>query len=77
MNDNLPIVLIEGLLVLGGALLFGWWQLRSIRRDQQKAAAERAAARMAQPTADSRAQVTSAPGKDAPAAGHRDPGDAA
>lgn len=43
MNENLPIVLIEGLLVLGGALLFGWWQLRSIRRDQQKAAAERAA----------------------------------
>jgi hypothetical protein len=43
MNDNLPIILIEGLLVLGGALAFGWWQLRSIRRDQQKAAAERAA----------------------------------
>jgi hypothetical protein len=42
---DLPIVLIEGLLVLGGALAFGWWQLRSIRRDQQKAAAERTAQR--------------------------------
>jgi hypothetical protein len=42
---DLPIVLIEGLLVLGGALAFGWWQLRSIRRDQQKAAAERATQR--------------------------------
>jgi hypothetical protein len=43
MKDNLPIILIEGLLVLGGALAFGGWQLRSIRRDQQKAAAERTA----------------------------------
>jgi hypothetical protein len=43
--DDLPIILIEGLLVFGGALAFGWWQLRSIRRDQEKAAAERAARR--------------------------------
>jgi hypothetical protein len=50
MSENLPIVLIEGLLVLGGALLFGWWQLRSIRRDQQKAAAERAARQAASPS---------------------------
>jgi hypothetical protein len=55
MNENLPIVLIEGLLVLGGALLFGWWQLRSIRRDQQKAAAERAARQAADATADATA----------------------
>jgi uncharacterized protein HemX len=37
-----PIVLIEGVLVLGGALLFGWWQLRSIDRDRQEAARQRA-----------------------------------
>ncbi len=41
MESNWPIVLIEGVLVLGGALLFGWWQLRSVRKDQQKARAER------------------------------------
>jgi len=40
MSENLPIVLIEGVLVLGGALLFGWWQLRSVERDR-RAAAER------------------------------------
>lgn len=41
MQGNWPIVLIEGVLVFGGALLFGWWQLRSIKRDQQKAREER------------------------------------
>jgi hypothetical protein len=38
---NTPIILIEVVLVFGGVLLFGWWQLRSIKRDQQKAAEER------------------------------------
>jgi hypothetical protein len=36
-----PIILIEVVLVFGGVLLFGWWQLRSIKRDQQQAAAQR------------------------------------
>lgn len=40
---QLPVVLIELVLVVGGLLLFGWWQLRSVRRDRDKAAAERAA----------------------------------
>lgn len=39
--NHWPIVLIEGVLVLGGALLFGWWQLRSIDRDRQEAARRR------------------------------------
>lgn len=39
----LPIVLIEGVLILGGTLAFGWWQLRSIRRDQEAARAKREA----------------------------------
>ena len=56
MNENLPIVLIEGVLILGGALLFGWWQLRSIKRDQQKAAEERAA-RASPPDAEAGAQA--------------------
>ena len=38
-----PVVLIELVLVVVGLVLFGWWQLRSVRRDRDKAAAERAA----------------------------------
>jgi hypothetical protein len=38
---NTPIILIEVVLVFGGVLLFGWWQLRSIKRDQQQAAEQR------------------------------------
>lgn len=34
MSENGPLILIEGVLVFGGALLFGWWQLRSVARDQ-------------------------------------------
>jgi hypothetical protein len=41
-SEHLPLILIEGILIGGGALLFGWWQLRSVRRDREKAAAERA-----------------------------------
>lgn len=42
------IVLIEGVMVLGGALLFGWWQLRSVKRDQAEAARRKAEAAKAQ-----------------------------
>jgi hypothetical protein len=38
----LPVILIELVLVFGGVLAFAWWQLRSVARDRQKAAAERA-----------------------------------
>ena len=38
MSSNWPIVLIEGIMVFGGALAFAWWQLRDIKRDQKKAA---------------------------------------
>ncbi len=41
-SEHLPIILIEVLLIGGGVLMFGWWQLRSLRRDREKAAAERA-----------------------------------
>ena len=41
MDSNLPIILIEVVLTFGGVLVFGWWQLRSIKKDQQQAAAQK------------------------------------
>ena len=41
MKSNTPIIVIELVLVFGGTLLFGWWQLRSIQKDQQKAAEQK------------------------------------
>jgi hypothetical protein len=41
MGSNLPIVLIEVVLIFGGVLAFGWWQLRSLERDRAKTRAER------------------------------------
>lgn len=38
MQNHWPIILVEGVIVFGGALAFGWWQLRSIRMDREKAA---------------------------------------
>lgn len=56
MGPHLPIVLIEVVLIFGGVLAFGWWQLREIQRDQAKTARERAereaAARDAAPPED-------------------------
>lgn len=46
-SEHWPIIVIEVVLGLGGALLFGWWQLRTIKRDRAKAAAERAVAQRA------------------------------
>jgi len=42
MGENLPIVLIEVVLIFGGVLAFAWWQLHEIKVDQRKAAAQRA-----------------------------------
>jgi predicted negative regulator of RcsB-dependent stress response len=43
MGQHLPLILVEVIMVFGGALAFGWWQLRSIRKDREKAAANRQA----------------------------------
>ena len=40
-DSQWPIVLIEVVLVFGGTLAFGWWQLRSVKRDQELARKER------------------------------------
>lgn len=52
MGSNLPIILIEVVLIFGGVLAFGWWQLRSVKRDQEESARKRAEqqAREANPT---------------------------
>lgn len=42
-SSHWPLILIEGVLVFGGALAFGWWQLRSVKRDREKMLAERRA----------------------------------
>jgi hypothetical protein len=43
-RSDLPVIVIELVLVFGGTLAFGWWQLRSVKRDRERAAAARAAA---------------------------------
>ena len=53
MSENWPIVLIEGIMVFGGALAFGWWQLREIKRDQRIAAEKKRAEAEAKQNADS------------------------
>lgn len=40
-HENLPVILIEVVLVFGGVLLFAWWQLRSVARDQRRSAEQR------------------------------------
>jgi predicted negative regulator of RcsB-dependent stress response len=42
MSQNLPVILIEVLLIFGGVLAFGWWQLRDIKQAQEQTARERA-----------------------------------
>lgn len=43
MSQHLPVILIEVVLIFGGVLAFGWWQLRSLKNDQRKTAREREA----------------------------------
>ena len=37
------MILVELVLVFGGVLAFGWWQLRSVSRDREALAARRRA----------------------------------
>ena len=45
---DLPLKLIEVLLVLGGLVAFVWWQMRELRIDGEKTAAETRAREAAQ-----------------------------
>jgi uncharacterized membrane protein len=45
--QNLPVIVIEGVLVFGGMLLFAWWQLRELKkleRERERKKAEQQAA---------------------------------
>lgn len=43
MDGNLPLILIELVLVFGGVLAFGWWQLRDVRRAREESRRRREA----------------------------------
>ncbi len=34
--SDLPVIVIEVVLVFGGVLAFGWWQLRDLARERKK-----------------------------------------
>jgi hypothetical protein len=40
MSTETMFILFEGVLIFGGAMAFGIWQLRSIKKDQEKAKAK-------------------------------------
>ena len=48
MDGHLPLILVEGVLVFGGVLVFAWWQFRDLRREREKSA--HAASAAAPPT---------------------------
>lgn len=41
MSQNLPVILIEVVLILGGVLAFGWWQLRDLKKQRELTERER------------------------------------
>ena len=36
MSPNLPVILIEVVLIFGGVLAFGWWQLRDLGQERKR-----------------------------------------
>ena len=36
MSQNLPVILIEVVLIFGGVLAFGWWQLRDLEKERER-----------------------------------------
>jgi hypothetical protein len=41
MSPDTKLILLEALLVVGAAFGFGFWQLRSVKKDQEKTKRER------------------------------------
>jgi predicted negative regulator of RcsB-dependent stress response len=48
VSDPTPLIVIELVVVFGGVLAFAWWQLRDVKRAQERSAAEKRA-RAAEP----------------------------
>jgi predicted negative regulator of RcsB-dependent stress response len=48
MSQNLPVILIEVVLIFGGVLAFGWWQLRDLAKQREISARERARRKVAE-----------------------------
>jgi len=44
MSQNLPVILIEVVLIFGGVLAFGWWQLRDLKKERERTRREAAEA---------------------------------
>jgi hypothetical protein len=38
MGDSLPLIVVEIVLVFGGAVAFAWWQFRDLARERAKRA---------------------------------------
>ena len=55
---DLPLKLIEVVLVLGGLVAFVWWQMRELRIDGEKTAAETRAREAAQAMREKQAMQT-------------------
>jgi cytoskeletal protein RodZ len=36
MQQHMPLIVVELVLVFGGALAFAWWQLRDLDREKRK-----------------------------------------
>jgi choline-glycine betaine transporter len=36
VHDHLPLIVVEIVMVFGGALAFAWWQLRDLDREKRK-----------------------------------------
>jgi hypothetical protein len=41
VSQNLPVILIEVVLIFGGVLAFGWWQLRDLKKAREQTQRER------------------------------------
>lgn len=47
MSDHSPFIVIELVLIFGGAMAFAWWQLRDVKRAQEETRRAREAAEAA------------------------------
>jgi DNA-binding transcriptional regulator of glucitol operon len=37
INPDFPFIVVELVMTLGGALAFGWWQMRDLKNERQEA----------------------------------------